>query len=160
MIFAQFFTPRGKLVTKPLENPRARVKLVPMALPIGKTQSLHGGEFAQRPGETGGGILPAREQDQGLLAVRAHRSDVAQRCAQGESSGRSTRRDRAFRGKLDRHGGSFAGRAQNRKPPLMQLYKRIGEWQTEAHAFEAPREPAVELLEGLQRVSDAVRLHA
>src|SRR5258708_6542099 len=138
MIFAQFFSPRGKLCPEPPENPRALVKLVPVALPIGEAQSLDSIEFAQRPGEAGGRILPAREQNQRVSSARVHRSDVAQGSVQGESSGRNPGFDGAFGRKFDRHGWAFAGHAQNRKAALMQLNKRLRKGQTEAYPFEAP----------------------
>src|SRR5258705_12473074 len=66
----------------------------------------------------------------------------------------------AFWGEIDRYGGACARDAFDRKPPLMQLHQRIGQRQAEAYAFETPREPAIELLEGLQRVANPIGLHA
>ena len=55
-------------------NVGAAAQLHSMPLPIVKTKRQHRGKAGQRPGQTGGGILPARKDDErGLIAQRGFR---------------------------------------------------------------------------------------
>src|SRR5216683_1595394 len=62
VVFAEFFSPRGKTLAQLGEDHRAALELDRVALAVVEAHRLDAREIRERPGEAGGRILPARKK--------------------------------------------------------------------------------------------------
>src|SRR6266853_1572213 len=68
VILAELPAPRGKALAQLREDDRAALELDRVALAVAEADGLDAREIRERPGEAGGRVLPAGEEQQGLLA--------------------------------------------------------------------------------------------
>ena len=67
VVFAEFFSPRGKTIAQLGEDHRAALELDRVALAVVEAHRLDAREIRERPGEAGGRILPAGKKHERLF---------------------------------------------------------------------------------------------
>src|SRR5260370_9001136 len=70
MVVGEFLRPGWKGAGHPLDHAGADVEFDPVALAVVEADRLDVRKPVERPGQAGGRILAAREQDQGVIASR------------------------------------------------------------------------------------------